>query len=162
MSGTTLGMRPPVLLRPRVSAEGNAAATSVEVRLQAESLLAEFSAPIGVFAPDEGIWKVVVGAPESAFPTIDDRLMEVAGSAGLRLGKVTVWCLPGSPGVTWLVLPLSTTDVADLAAFVGFRTSPREHEGDRPAISGESIAPEERVPWGPACPDQALVPGEHT
>src|SRR5271166_4092111 len=97
--------------------------------LQLGNLMArEFSAPVGIFDLNHRAWKLLIGAEKEQFPIGDSRLQEVAGSSGLRLGRVAVWRRDEDLERTWLVLPLFSAEAADLVAFVGFLapTQPRE------------------------------------
>src|SRR6516225_6644693 len=96
-------------------ASGNGA-----VRQLGESLSREFAAPVGIFDFDQRIWRVIVGASPRDFPAISRELEEVAGSSGLRLGRVALWRRREVSGPLWLVLPLPTCEAAELIAFVGF------------------------------------------
>jgi len=126
------------------------------LRSLGEALAHEFSAPVGIFDPDQQAWRVILGAAEEQFPGVDSRLQEVARSNGLRLGRVAVWRRDEDLERSWLVLPLPSAEAADLVAFVGFLapTQPRDTV-PRPA---ERAAPEpgDLGTWGPACPEPAL------
>jgi HD domain len=126
------------------------------IRLIEEMLAHEFSAPVGIFDPDQQAWRVILGAAEEQFPGVDSRLQEVASSSGLRLGRVAVWRRDEDLERSWLVLPLPSAEAADLVAFVGFLAPTQPPETvPRP---NERAAPEPRDlgTWGPACPEPAL------
>jgi putative nucleotidyltransferase with HDIG domain len=137
--------------RTRVSAGTGGA----RVRLLAESLAREFSAPVGILDPGRLTWLVVVGAPEDRFPAGNEQLEEVAGSSALRLGRVALWHGKNDSGLTWLVVPLPISESADLLAFAGFQSGLESKDtllGVLPATreaSGETG-------WGPVCPAPAL------
>jgi len=126
------------------------------LRSLGEALAHEFSAPVGIFDPDQQAWRVILGAAEEQFPGVDSRLQEVASSSGLRLGRVAVWRRDEDLERSWLVLPLPSAEAADLVAFVGFLAPPQPRDSvPRPT---ELAAPEPRDlgTWGPACPEPAL------
>jgi putative nucleotidyltransferase with HDIG domain len=124
--------------------------------LLAGTLARELSAPVGICDPDQRTWKVIVGAQESDFPRIDNSMLEVAGSSGLRLGRAALWRPKDEPGRVWLVLPLPWAEVADIVAFAGFQASQENRgksEGECKAPPPEPVA---HLAWGPPCPDAAL------
>src|SRR3954447_3611146 len=136
MSRATPGMvQAGVTLSQTAPKEASGASGTGILRL-AESLHDEFSAPIGVFDPERHTWRAAVGAGESHFPRVDAGLLEVAGSARLRSGRVAIWRQPGRQSVLWLVLPLRS-EALDLVAFAGFR---RPVESDEGWDSGEDEA----------------------
>ena len=143
-------------LRSQRNANAGRGVAGDGIRLIGETLAHEFSAPVGIFDPDQQAWRVILGAAEEQFPGVDSRLQEVASSSGLRLGRVAVWRRDEDLERSWLVLPLPSAEAADLVAFVGFLapTQPRETV-PRPT---ERAAPEPRDlgTWGPACPEPAL------
>jgi len=122
----------------------------------AQTLVHEFSAPVGIFDPDQRVWTVILGAAMEQFPGVDSRLQEVAGSSGLRLGRVAIWRRDEDLERTWLVLPLPSAEAADLVAFVGFLASP-QHRDSLPGPSELAApVPGDTGTWGPACPEPAL------
>ena len=143
-------------LRSQRNANAGRGVAGDGIRLIGETLAHEFSAPVGIFDPDQQAWRVILGAAEEQFPGVDSRLQEVASSSGLRLGRVAVWRRDEDLERSWLVLPLPSAEAADLVAFVGFLapTQPRDTV-PRPA---ERAAPEpgDLGTWGPACPEPAL------
>jgi putative nucleotidyltransferase with HDIG domain len=128
------------------------------VRQLGEDLSQEFSAPVGIFDFDQRIWRVIVGAPQHDFPAIDSELDEVASSGGLRLGRVALWRRSDASGPLWLVLPLPTSEAAELIAFVGFRPPMTQDDANvLLARSGSASLTESSGPaWGPSCPEPAL------
>jgi HD-GYP domain-containing protein (c-di-GMP phosphodiesterase class II) len=134
-------------------AEGDTGAT---VQLLAENLASEFSAPIGIFDPDHRSWRTIVGATEAWFPKANGQLSEVAGSTGLRLGKVAIWRRKENPEIIWLVMPLVVAESADLVAFAGFRATAETSCGTIVASEAQATGACDIVKWGPACPDAAL------
>ena len=77
-------------------------------------------------------------------------------SSGLRLGRVALWRQDENRAITWLVLPLTSSEAADLVALAGF-LSPDAH-ADRPlepARAAHEVGGGPPV-WGPACPEPAL------
>ena len=139
--------------------ETNPGVTRGGFRIVAENLVREFSAPVGIFDPDQRAWKLTLGAAQEQFPGADSRFLEVARSSGLRLGRVAVWRRDEDPDRSWLVLPLPSADAADMVAFVGFQASPQP--GSLPSRASASAAPGLNSPgaWGPVCPEPALRPG---
>lgn len=126
------------------------------VVLLAESLAGEFSAPLGILDPNLRTWRAIVGAPAHHFPSVDDQLLKVAGSGGLRLGRVALWRQEHDAGRVWLVLPLPNAEAADLLAFAGFRDSPENREAAAPSSAGHTVEQDDPLAWGPVCPDPAL------
>src|SRR5271157_5948647 len=125
------------------------------IRLMGETLVREFSAPVGIFDPGQRAWTVILGAAEEQFPGVDSLLQEVASSSGLRLGRVAVWRRDEDLERSWLVLPLPSAEAADLVSFVGFLAPPQPRDSvPRPT---ELAAPEPRDlgVWGPASPEPA-------
>ena len=124
-------------LRSQRNANAGRGVAGDGIRLIGETLAREFSAPVGIFDPDQQAWRVILGAAEEQFPGVDSRLQEVASSSGLRLGRVAVWRRDEDPERSWLVLPLPSAEAADLVAFVGFLapTQPRETV-PRPTATG--------------------------
>jgi hypothetical protein len=126
------------------------------IRFVAETLVHEFSAPVGIFDPDQGAWTLILGAAMEQFPGVDSLLQEVASSSGLRLGRVAVWQRDEDLERTWLVLPLPSAEAADLVAFLGFLASPQaRYSVPRPSSLAAPV-PGDPVTWGPACPEPAL------
>jgi hypothetical protein len=134
-------------------ASGNGA-----VRQLGESLSREFAAPVGIFDFDQRIWRVIVGASPRDFPAISRELEEVAGSSGLRLGRVALWRRREVSGPLWLVLPLPTCEAAELIAFVGFHPPVAEIDvsGDPGRIGFVTPVESSGAVWGPSCPEPAL------
>jgi hypothetical protein len=86
----------------------------------AANLAGEFTAPVGILDPVRRMWQILLGASPVHFPRLSDLLFEMAGSSGLRLGRVALWRPKEQSGRVWLVLPLPWADVTDVLAFVGF------------------------------------------
>jgi putative nucleotidyltransferase with HDIG domain len=125
------------------------------VRLLADSLAREFSAPVGVLDPRKLAWRVVVGAAEEHFPPGDEQLEEVVCSSTLRLGRVALWRRKDDPSLTWLVMPFPISECADLLAFAGFRSDLESQNPHQRVRLGDAPAGP-RVTWGPICPAPAL------
>ncbi len=138
------------------NADAHPGVTPSGIRIVGESLVREFSAPVGIFDPDQRAWKLTLGAAQEQFPGVDSRLLDVASSSGLRLGRVAVWRRDEDPDRSWLVLPLPSADAADMVAFLGFQASPQP--GSLPSRASASAAPGLNSPgaWGPVCPEPAL------
>jgi putative nucleotidyltransferase with HDIG domain len=126
------------------------------IRLLGNMMAREFSAPVGIFDPNDPAWKLIVGAEEEQFPRVDNRLLEVAGSSGLRLGRVAVWRREEDLEQSWLVLPLPSAEAADLVAFVGFRAPTQPRSTVTRPIEPAVREPGDLGRWGPACPEPAL------
>jgi len=128
------------------------------VRQLGENLSHEFTAPVGIFDFDQRIWRVIVGASPHDFPAIDSELDEVAGSGSLRLGRVAIWRQRDELGPLWLVLPLPTSEAAELIAFVGFHPPVTQNDANgNPGPSGSAmVAGSSALVWGPSCPEPAL------
>jgi putative nucleotidyltransferase with HDIG domain len=122
----------------------------------ARTLARELSAPVGICDPDQRIWQVIVGAEASDFPRIDNPLLEVAGSGGLRLGRVALWRPKDDAARVWLILPLPWTEAADAVAFAGFRASHESRDNSLGECEGEIAERVKPLRWGPPCPDRAL------
>ena len=148
-------------LRSQRNANAGRGAAGDGIRLIGEALAHEFSAPVGIFDPDQQAWRVILGAAEEQFPGVDSRLQEVASSSGLRLGRVAVWRRDEDLERSWLVLPLPSAEAADLVAFVGFlaptqprETVPRPTNGLRRSrgisAPGDQRAPSRPCALGPA------------
>ncbi len=143
-------------LRGQRSPSASRGAAGDGIQLVAQTLVHEFSAPVGIYDPDQRVWTVILGAPVELFPGLDNPLQEVASSSGLRLGRVAIWRREEDLDRTWLVLPLPSAEAADLVAFVGFLAFPQRR--DSLPRDGELAAPVPGGPatWGPACPEPAL------
>jgi putative nucleotidyltransferase with HDIG domain len=143
-------------LRIQGTVEGAGGGVSNWARLLGETLAREFSAPVGILDPDQRVWRVIIGAPEHHFPRVDSQLQEVAGSSGLRLGRVALWHRKEDPEPVWLILPLPSAEAADLVAFVSFR-APVQTRSEVPR-PGDPAGPEkdDSATWGPVCPEPAL------
>src|SRR3954466_6404532 len=83
---------------------GTPGEVSAGVVCLAESLAREFSAPLGILDPNLSLWRTIVGASAQHFPGVDDRLLDVATSTGIRLGRVALWRRGHGAGRVWLVL----------------------------------------------------------
>jgi len=143
-------------LRSQRHSDGGRGGAGDPLRLLAETLAHEFSAPVGIFEPDQRAWTVIIGAGEEQFPDLDSRLQEVAGSSGLRLGRVALWRRNEDHERLWLVLPLPSAKAADMVAFVGFRAPIQPRDAVPQPL--ETPAPEtmDLATWGPVCPEPAL------
>jgi hypothetical protein len=143
-------------LRIQGTVEGAGGGASNWARLLGETLVHEFSAPVGVLDPDQRVWRAIIGAPEHHFPRVDSQLLEVAGSSGLRLGRVALWHRKEDPELVWLILPLPSAEAADLVAFVSFRAPVQT--GSEVPRPGDPAGPEkdDSATWGPVCPEPAL------
>jgi putative nucleotidyltransferase with HDIG domain len=128
------------------------------VRHLGESLSHEFGAPVGILDFDQRVWKVIVGASQDDFPAIDSELGQVAGSGGLRLGRVALWRRKNEPGPLWLVLPLPTSEAAELIAFVGFQppVTQDDAKGEPGQNGSATLTGASGLVWGPSCPELAL------
>ncbi len=126
------------------------------IRHVAETLVHEFSAPVGIFDPDQGAWTLILGAAIEQFPGVDSLLQEVASSGGLRLGRVAVWQRDEDLERTWLVLPLPSAEAGDLVAFMGFLAPLQSRDSVLRPTELAAPVPGGAVTWGPACPEPAL------
>lgn len=128
------------------------------VRQLGETLAHEFAAPVGIFDFDQRLWRVVLGASLHDFPATDSELNEVASSGSLRLGRVVLWRQRDDLGPIWLVLPLPTSEAAELMAFIGFNppVTPNDSKGKPGLLDSSPLAGSSSVVWGPSCPQPAL------
>jgi putative nucleotidyltransferase with HDIG domain len=127
------------------------AEASARVRALAESLRSEFAAPIGVVDTEQPACIAFPGVSESCLPPITGPLPE------LRSAKVSVWPDPRRPHIHWLILPLSSRDHGNVAAFARFRTPGPDGETFPRIPPEESSAGNEAEACGPACPERALL-----
>lgn len=126
------------------------------LRFLGESLVREFSAPVGILDPDHRAWKILLGGEKDQFPELESRLLEVASSQGLRLGRVAIWRHDNDPERIWLLLPLPSAESADLVGFVGFLAPiPPGDLSPRPSATGPADS-RKPIVLGPPCPDPAL------
>jgi len=111
----------------------------------ADHLSAEFSAPVGVTGPRGGVWLAWSGVP-AAFPAVAAEAVQAACARG----QAAVWRDPASSpspaGPVWLLVPLRLPR-GPLIAAAGFAA-------DGSAAAGS--------PWGPPCPDRALLAWGHS
>ncbi len=132
--GTGSGFRA-VHLEESAFAIGSRARDDAELDELAALLGREFTAPVGLFDPELGVWRRRLGAPEGAFPEVDPRRMDPCRAGVLRP--------EGASGPAWLFLRAPTRSGRGYLAVAGFAGPP--HCGD------------DRGPfWGPSCPEPAL------
>jgi putative nucleotidyltransferase with HDIG domain len=134
----------------------DAGASTVAYGAIAEDLAREFGAPVGIFDPDRGTWRAVVGAPETGFPEIDDVLRSMTRSSEMQRGQVMVWHRPGNGGETWLVLPMPRDRAGELVALIGFASSKDRREARDGGLGRANPEAPSGVTWGPKCPEPAL------
>ena len=103
----------------------------------ARRMIAEFAAPVGLYDPRIGAWRLRQGAPVEVFPAIGPRLIESV----LENGQVTVLHDDAASQCVWLLLP-AASESGRLLAVAGFASAltPRRQS----------------VSWGPVCPEPAL------
>jgi HD-GYP domain-containing protein (c-di-GMP phosphodiesterase class II) len=107
----------------------------------ARRLAREFGAPVGLFDPTRGGWRVRLGADPERFPRGDMQLPAALASSGVGPGRAGVCRLDRRGGPVWLGLPVPALDGEDLVALAGFAASSEAAEADA---------------WGPSCPEPAL------
>ncbi len=107
----------------------------------ARRLAREFGAPVGLFDPTCGGWRVRLGADPERFPRGDTELLAALASSGVGPGRAGVCRLDRRGGPVWLGLPVPALDGGDLVALAGFAASSEAAEADA---------------WGPFCPEPAL------
>jgi putative nucleotidyltransferase with HDIG domain len=156
MNGNVLVQRPLSDRMTRGPVMSDEASVPLALRLLADGLATEFSAPIGLYDLEQRLWRVTVGAAEACFPKANGQLLEVACSTGLRLGKVALWHRRETPDIVWLVMPVVTAETADMVAFAGFRAPPEAQAGVPGSSESRAAVAAEVVRWGPVCPDPAL------
>ena len=106
----------------------------------AARLAREFDAPIGLLDPRETLWRVRVGVPVEEFPDPEATALSALGQG--RGGLATIWRPDGEKGPSWLLMPLDLPDLDRLIAVIGFQAT------TQPSLPG---------PWGPPCPEAALL-----
>lgn len=102
----------------------------------ADRLHEEFAAPVGLFDLNEGRWEVRLGARPEAFPGPGD----CSFLSTDRCGRVELWRHRDGVSPIWLIVPISGPLDSELAAWIGFSSGPGPLK-----------------PWGPPCPERALM-----
>ena len=146
------------LLGPTEASAGPTDA-SIGIRLLAESLVREFSAPVGIYDPYRRDWKIILGVAQEWFPRLDGRLQELASSSGLRLGRVAVWRRERIPtGSGWCFPCPQRKQPTSLRSWASVRRHFLVMSLLDPLIM---LRPRVKVSdtWGPACPEPPSRPG---
>ncbi|MEO6809339.1 MAG: HD domain-containing protein, partial [Isosphaeraceae bacterium] len=102
----------------------------------ADRLHEEFAAPVGLFDLNERQWKVRLGARPETFPEPGD----CSFLSTVRCGRADLWRPRDDVGPIWLIVPVSGPKESELAAWMGFTKGPGPLK-----------------PWGPPCPERALM-----
>ena len=120
---------------------GGTLAEANDATVVARRLAREFGAPVGLFDPTRGGWRVRLGADPERFPRGDMELPAALASSGVGPGRAGVYRPDRRGGPVWLGLPVPALDGEDLVALAGFAASSEAAEADA---------------WGPSCPEPAL------
>lgn len=126
----------------------------VQATRLAGELAREFDAPAAILDVASRAWARVEGRDEWQFPAPYETAAEAAGNVALVHGDVSLWRREEVPGLVWLIVPLEAPGRGKVLGVVGFIDWKGQSPAETPPADPKRVGAR---PWGPACPDRALI-----